>query len=156
MRAQNGWRDLAARLGMPFLFLASPVVSRADFAIDWFTLDGGGGTSTSAVFTVTGTIGQPDAGVSSGGNFTLIGGFWGVVVVQPGEGAPLLRITRSGGNVILSWRNPSSGFQLQECSSLSPTITWSDVAEVPVVVGNDKQVALVALSGNRFFRLRKP
>ena len=39
----------------------------ADYTIDWFTIDGGGGT-----------IGQPDAGVMTNGNFTLQGGFWGV------------------------------------------------------------------------------
>ncbi len=46
------------------------------FAIDWYTVDGGGGTSAGGSFTLSGTIGQPDAGVMSGGSFTLSGGFW--------------------------------------------------------------------------------
>jgi len=46
------------------------------FTLDWYTVDGGGGTSTGGLFEVSGTIGQPDAGVMSGGNFTLTGGFW--------------------------------------------------------------------------------
>jgi len=46
------------------------------FAIDWYTIDGGGGTSTGGDFSLSGTIGQPDAGVMSGGDFTLTGGFW--------------------------------------------------------------------------------
>jgi hypothetical protein len=29
--------------------------------LDWFTIDGGGGTSTGGVYAVSGTIGQPDA-----------------------------------------------------------------------------------------------
>ena len=51
--------------------------SAQSFSIDWFTIDGGGGTSTGGVFSVSGTIGQPDAGTPmSGGNFSVSGGFW--------------------------------------------------------------------------------
>ena len=50
------------------------------YSLDWFTVDGGGGTSTGGVYSVSGTIGQPDAGVMSGGNFSLTGGFWGAFV----------------------------------------------------------------------------
>ncbi|MDX2199572.1 MAG: hypothetical protein SF069_11450 [Phycisphaerae bacterium] len=50
--------------------------TQAQFAVPWFTIDGGGGTSSGAGFTVSGTIGQPDAGVLTGGGFTLSGGFW--------------------------------------------------------------------------------
>ncbi len=39
-------------------------------------MDGGGGTATGGGFTVQGTIGQPDAGLMSGGDFTLAAGFW--------------------------------------------------------------------------------
>jgi hypothetical protein len=45
-------------------------------AIVWHTIDGGGGTSTGRGFSLSGTIGQPDAGTMSGGSFTLQGGFW--------------------------------------------------------------------------------
>jgi hypothetical protein len=37
------------------------------YSIDWFTIDGGGGTSTGGVYQVSGSIGQPDAGTVSGG-----------------------------------------------------------------------------------------
>ena len=55
------------------------------FTVDWWTVDGGGGASSGADFTVTSTIGQPDAGVSTGGTWTLSGGFWagGAVSVPP-------------------------------------------------------------------------
>jgi hypothetical protein len=47
------------------------------YDLSWNTVDGGGGTfSTGGTFSVGGTIGQPDAGVMSGGSFTLTGGFW--------------------------------------------------------------------------------
>ena len=44
--------------------------------ISWYTLDGGGGTSTGGTMQLSGTIGQADAGVLSGGPFSLYGGFW--------------------------------------------------------------------------------
>lgn len=47
--------------------------------ISSFTIDGGGlahSTSADGVFVLSGTIGQPDAGVVSGGGFKLTGGFW--------------------------------------------------------------------------------
>jgi len=46
-------------------------------SINWYTIDGGGGTSSGGTFTLSGTIGQPDAGAAmTGGTFTLNGGFW--------------------------------------------------------------------------------
>ncbi len=46
------------------------------FDLSWHTVDGGGGTSSGGGFVVRGTIGQPDAGDLTGGEFTLRGGFW--------------------------------------------------------------------------------
>ena len=48
----------------------------ADYDISWYTIDGGGGISTEGDYELVGTIGQPDAGVMSGGDFVLSGGFW--------------------------------------------------------------------------------
>lgn len=55
--------------------------SAQNFDLDWYTVDGGGATtSVGGVFELAGTIGQPDAGSPAaplfGGNFELIGGFW--------------------------------------------------------------------------------
>jgi hypothetical protein len=48
------------------------------YDLSWWTVDGGGYTfSTGGVYTLGGTIGQPDAGVLTGGEYTLGGGFWG-------------------------------------------------------------------------------
>jgi len=46
-------------------------------------VDGGGGTSSGALYTLSGPLGQPDAGGMSGGGYTLTGGFWGGVAPQP-------------------------------------------------------------------------
>ena len=72
----------------------------------------------------SGTIGQPDAGSMSGGNYTLQGGFWGVVAAVQTSGVPLLTITPSGPGVIVSWPSPSTGFGLQESLGLDPA-AWS-------------------------------
>ena len=128
--------------------------SGGGFDLTWSTIDGGGGTSTGGVFSVSGTIGQPDAGVMSSGSFQLTGGFWGVVQTP---GAPLLRITRSGGNVILAWPAAATGFRLQQ-SSVVPAGdgAWSYVATLPVLVGGENRVTLAVTPGHRFFRLRNP
>ncbi len=48
------------------------------YTLTWSTIDGGGAmTSAGGAFTLSGTMGQPDAGIASGGNFTLASGFWG-------------------------------------------------------------------------------
>lgn len=56
-----------------------PLVASADsgYSIPWFTVDGGGGTSTGGVYALSGTIGQHDAGRMTGGAYTIEGGFWG-------------------------------------------------------------------------------
>ena len=56
-----------------------PAVLADDFAIDWWTVDGGGEMwTTGGDFELSGTIGQPDASttIMSGGDFELAGGFW--------------------------------------------------------------------------------
>ncbi len=63
------------------LALAAP--ARAQLSLTWYTVDGGGGTSSGGGFTLTGTIGQPDAGAMAGGTFTLAGGFWAVLAGPP-------------------------------------------------------------------------
>ena len=60
------------------LLAFSPVVQAQPYAITWWTIDGGGGTSSGGGYSLSGTIGQPDAGVMSGGLYTLTGGFWGL------------------------------------------------------------------------------
>jgi hypothetical protein len=62
------------------LGLSLAPAAHAQFVIDWYTVDGGGGTASSGTFSLTGTIGQPDAAVSAGGPFQCAGGFWGGAV----------------------------------------------------------------------------
>jgi hypothetical protein len=66
---------------------AAPDSRGPSFDLSWHTVDGGGATfATGGGFTLGGTAGQPDAGpVMTGGDFTLVGGFWAAVT----SGAPL-------------------------------------------------------------------
>ena len=61
--------------------IASAQSSGGDFEIVKSTIDNGGGTSVGGEFSLTGTIGQHDANhqISTGGEFTLAGGFWAKV-----------------------------------------------------------------------------
>ena len=126
------------------------------FSIDWFTIDGGGGTSTGGVYSVSGTIGQPDAGIlMRGGNFRLTGGFWSLSAVQA-PGAPLLTIFLTGTNTaVVSWPSPSTGFNLQQNTDLNPTY-WSAALETVADNGTNKFIVVNPPVGNRFYRLSKP
>jgi len=63
----------------------------AGYSMDWYTIDGGGGNTSGNSYQMTATIGQPDAGTSSGGSFTLLGGFL-PGTFQPWHGyMPLIR-----------------------------------------------------------------
>jgi hypothetical protein len=43
----------------------------------WWTVDGGGGTLAEGAYTLSGTIGQPEAGAAlEEGAYTLVGGYW--------------------------------------------------------------------------------
>ncbi len=46
-----------------------------DYDLDRSTISGGGGTSSGGDFTLKATIGQPDAGFMSGGDYEMLGGF---------------------------------------------------------------------------------
>jgi hypothetical protein len=139
------------------LLAASSTASLAQsYSIDWFTIDGGGGTSTGGVYSVSGTIGQPDAGRMSGGSFTLDGGFWGIIAAVQTVGAPLLRVARTTTNTVLvAWPSSVAGFSLQQNALLGST-NWLGVTNTVNVVGSENQVIISPPAGNRFFRLKSP
>jgi len=128
-----------------------------DYRIDWWTVDGGGGTSTGGVYAVSGTIGQPEAGGPMiGGNYTLTGGFWSLLAIVQTPGAPLLTITRTATNtVVVSWPSPSTGWQLQQNADLN-TINWVTPPETVTDDGSTKSIVVNPPVGNRFYRLFKP
>ena len=53
---------------------AVSLAGESEPAVDWYSIDGGGGTSEGNDFVVRGTIGEADAGRLAGGEFSLAGG----------------------------------------------------------------------------------
>jgi len=58
------------------LVLSLSAVDYGDYQIVWSTIDGGGGQCSGGPYVLTGTIGQPDAAYSAGGQYEVLGGFW--------------------------------------------------------------------------------
>jgi len=135
---------LMAALGFP---------AAAQYSIDWHTIDGGGGTSSGGVYSVSGTIGQPDAGPPmTGGPYTVMGGFWALPEAVQTPGAPLLSLTpTSAGFATISWA-PATGtnWVLQQSSSLSPA-AWTNAPS-----GATNPVVVPATLPAKFYRLQKP
>lgn len=108
------------------------------FSIDWHRIGAGGGVSTGHVYSVSGTIGQPEAsGTMTNGQFSLTGGFWAMPVAIQTEGAPVLVITpASPGFVTISWTPSQSGFVLQEAAALTGAdwITSPTASTNPIVI----------------------
>ncbi len=87
-------------IGFWILTLPFCVIAWAQYSPDWSTVNGGGGTSAGGVYSVTGTIGQPNAGVMRGGNFTLQAGFWGIIAAVQTLGAPPLSNVHTTTNAV--------------------------------------------------------
>ena len=106
---------------------------------------------------VTGTIGQPDAGRLSGGNYSLEGGFWGVVLAVQTPGMPFLQVERAGSNVRVFWQLPATDVKLEHTPTLTGAVPpWVEVAQPYQTNATQVSVTIPSPSGNRFYRLRRP
>jgi hypothetical protein len=147
-------RALFPLLLVAILALAASLTSAhaQSYAIDWFTVDGGGGLSTGGVYSISGTIGQPDAGPAlTGGPYTLQGGFWSAAVAIQMPSAPTLVIVPSApGLVTVSWTPVTPGFVLQVSDTLTPT-AWINAPS-----GAANPVTVPSTLPTRFYRLIKP
>lgn len=128
------------------LLSAIPALAQP-YTVESFTADGGGGTSSGGAYSVSGTFGQPDAGIMSGGNFTLVGGFWPGVALDILDG-PILAIQALGTDVQLSWTPSLPGFVL-ETADRPLGSPWTGAPS-----GNP--VTIVPAGAAKFYRLRKP
>jgi hypothetical protein len=68
------------------LAVSSAVLAQAGagYELSPSTVDGGGGESAGGDLRLTGTAGQPDAGLLAGGGYVLAGGFWGRRTAEAG------------------------------------------------------------------------
>jgi hypothetical protein len=144
--------------GSVLLIFALALSARGQsYSIDWYTIDGGGGTSTNGQYSLSGTIGQPDANPQpmTGGNYSLTGGFWSLFAVQT-PGAPLLSIFISTTNTaVVYWPSPSTGFTLQQNTNLTTT-NWIAATNSVTDNGTSKFIIVSPPAGNRFYRLSNP
>ncbi len=143
------------------LVLLAISVQAQNYSINWFTIDGGGGTSTGGVLTVRGTIGQPDASSAlTNGATSLAGGFWpgaGFGLVQTPD-APLLAAELLGGNVRIAWPLPAIGFVLDQTAALATppaTSAWSQVSFPYQTNATHISITVPSPASNRIYRLRK-
>jgi hypothetical protein len=133
------------------------------FSIDWYKVAGGGGISSgtngSSVYSVSGTIGQQDASSAmTGGNYSLIGGFWSLISGVQTPGTPNLTITFVGpDSVIVSWPNTGS-YTLQQNSNLAVSAGWATSGYTVTTnsPAGTNSINLTPPAGNLFFRLANP
>jgi hypothetical protein len=142
-----------------FILLFSLLIPAIGFAqtysIDWHKISGGGGTSSGGNYSVSGTIGQPDAsGTMTDGNYSLTGGFWSLISVMQTTGAPTLYISHSGNTVTVYWQNVS-GWNLQQNSDLSAPDGWSPNNNWTTNPNGTNYLNLISPPGDLFFQLKQ-
>ena len=143
-------------LGLIILALAVLSARAQSYSVDWYKIAGGGGTSTGGLYSVSGTIGQPDAsGAMSGGSYSVTGGFWSIISVVQMPGVPNLIIVPNGpGSVKILWPNTGS-YTLQQNSNLTTT-NWVTTGYSITNGFGTNFVTITPPTGNLFFRLSNP
>ena len=93
MKARRGLGVLVFLLVLAIPAAAHPATAPLppNYGLDWFTVAGGGGTLSSASYSVSGTVGQADAGILTGPVYTLTGGFWSGALAPGWIYLPLIR-----------------------------------------------------------------
>jgi hypothetical protein len=155
----------AAPLGTTFTYQGqlntggTPANGSYDRKFTLFDSSGGrigvdGRVSAGGVFSVSGIVGQPDAGPAGGGGFTIKGGI--VAAVQT-PGAPYLTVLRTTTNTVcVSWPLPNTGWKLQATANLvSAGPGWVDL--LPPYQTNATNLYFIEPSpaGNKFYPLTK-
>jgi hypothetical protein len=102
----------------------------AGYTLDWWTVDGGGTiSSTGGSYNLGGTIGQPDAGTSAGGTYTLIGGFWGGGdIISPTVALTLSKIGAGSGTVTSNPAGINCGSDCSETYNYNTSVTLTAAA----------------------------
>jgi hypothetical protein len=147
-----------ARIAGAFALLTAFCLSAGaqSYSINWYKIAGGGGTSTGGTYSVSGTIGQPDAsGAMSGGNYSVTGGFWAMVSVAQTPGAPTLYISGSGNKVTIYWQAVSGWSLRQNGDLVTPIASWATDSGF-TTTGGTNYLSVTNPTGNLFFRLSNP
>jgi len=129
--------------------------SAQSYNVNWYKIAGGGGTSSGGQYSLSGTIGQPDAsGAMTGGNYSLTGGFWALISVVQTPGAPTLYISVSGNTVTVYWQNVT-GWTLHQNNNLNVPGGWTLNSSWTTTNGTN-YLNIASPTGNEFYRLSNP
>lgn len=115
---------------------------------------GGGGRSDGGNYWVIGSVLTPAVGVSTNGDYELMGGLVGVYALETeGGGDVVLTVTRTAsGEAVLSWPSTAVGYRLEMTFLPGPAAVWQAVTPAP-----PESTYTTAFEGPaRFYRLRKP
>jgi hypothetical protein len=140
------------------LLIGLPAQLNAQYSINWYKIASGGGTSAStnggSIFSVSGIIGQPDAGgAMTGGSYSVTSGFWSFISVTNSPGLPFLTITHSGNSVTVSWPNTGS-YTLEQNSNLAALAGWTTSGyPVSTNANGTNSITITPATGTLFFRL---
>lgn len=132
-------------------------VAAQDLSLQRGAFPAGGGTSIGENFSLSGAIGQPDATTVplSGGQFTVAGGFWNLLLLQT-PGAPALNISfLSATTARIAWPLNHSGFTLQMNPDLGVN-NWSPLADSVQSNGTENFVIVNSSGGIKLYRLFRP
>ena len=147
---------MKTKLLLVFLLIALNLYAQ-QYTVDWHKIAGGGGTSTNGQYSLSGTIGQPDAGgPMTGGNYSLTGGFWSLISVVQTAGLPDLIITHAGNSVTVSWAVATGSYTLQQNANLTATGSWTTSGYSINTANGTNSVTINPPTGNLFFRLKNP
>jgi hypothetical protein len=106
------------------------------FDLSWNTVDSGGATfSTGGGFSLGGTAGQSDAGVQTGGQFRVDGGFWGVtrlLAVNTATPTPTSTASATG----TATATPTGTLTPTSTSTPTPSPTFTPTATPTSVTAN--------------------
>jgi len=124
-------------------------------------------TNRAAAITVTATV----LGTSTMTNLMVVSDNAGVAsasarqVIQVGTSWPQLNIALTNGQVaialtnqqvVMSWSDPAALFILESTMDVEFDDGWTTVTNAPVIVGDERTVALPATNASQFYRLKKP
>lgn len=149
LRTPRGARILASLCLVGFSSTAF-----AQYSIPWSQIGGSGMTapSTGGIYSMVGTIGQPDAGGPfTNGMYSVTGGFWALPTMVQVPGGPVLTAAAGPpGEALISWSPVAPGYVLQETTSLEAP-QWSNTPG-----GSVSPVKVSAGGFQKFYRLLKP
>jgi hypothetical protein len=142
-----------------FLFSAFCLSTSAQYALDWVAFQGGGGESEAAWGTpyyLRGTLSQSQGSPpAAGGTFTLAGHIFAQNTATVTVAPPTLTLARNpDGSVTVSWPVLSTGYIVQQSSTLAPG-SWTSAPHSINHNGVIRWFTVKPSAARLFYRLQK-